>query len=55
MIISGYKEVTNGKYLARNMEIDNLQNGRKSVLTIDRLQSGSNLSENSFTPAALEK
>jgi len=55
MIISGYKEVTNGKYLARNMEIDNLQNGRKSVLTIDRLQSGSNLSENSFTPATLEK
>ncbi len=55
MIISNYKEVGNGKYLARNMEMDNLQNGRKSILTIDKLQNGSNLSENNFTPAALEK
>ncbi len=55
MTISNYEEVGNGKYLARNMEMVNLQNGRKSILTIDRLQNGSNLSENSFTPAALEK
>ncbi len=55
MIISDYKEVCDGKYLARNMEMDNLQNGRKSILTIDKLQNGSNLSENNFTPAALEK
>jgi hypothetical protein len=55
MTVSEYEEVNNGKYLARNMEMVNLQSGRKSVLTIDKIQSGSALSENSFTPAALEK
>jgi hypothetical protein len=30
-------------------------NGRRSVLTIDKFQTGSNLSENAFTAAMLEK
>ena len=55
MTISGYDEVGSGMFLARNMVMINLQNGRKSILTIDQLQNGSSLTENSFTPAALEK
>lgn len=55
MLISGYEEVGNGKFMARQMEVNNFQNGRKSVLTIDKLQMGSTLTENNFTPAMLTK
>lgn len=55
MILNKYEEAGKGKFMIRKMEILNLQNGRKSVLTIDQLQMGSTLTENSFTPAALEK
>ena len=53
--IRKYEEAGQGKFIIRKMEILNLQNGRKSILTIDQLQMGSALTENSFTPAALEK
>ena len=55
MLLSKYEEAGKGKFMIRKMEILNLQNGRKSVLTIDQLQMGSAIGENSFTPAALEK
>ena len=55
MIISDYKELGNNKVMASQMEITNVQKNRKSVLTIDQLQIGSNLSEDYFTPARLEK
>jgi hypothetical protein len=55
IILSDYEEIDDGKYMVRKMEATNLQNDRKSVMTIDKLQKGSNLTENSFTPAALEK
>jgi hypothetical protein len=53
--MSGYEEMGNGKYIIRRMEANNLDNGRRSVMTIDQLQKGSDLTENSFAPSALEK
>jgi hypothetical protein len=55
ILLRDYEEVDDGKYMVRKMEAINLQNDRKSVMTIDKLQKGSELTENSFTPAALEK
>jgi len=55
ILLSDYEEVDDAKYMVRKMEATNLQSDRKSVMTIDKLQKGSALSENSFTPAALEK
>jgi hypothetical protein len=50
-----YEEVDNGKFMVREMEAVNLDNGRRSVMTIDQLQKGSDLTESSFSPSALEK
>lgn len=50
-----YEEIEDGKYMMRKMEAKNLENGRYSVMTIDKLQKGSALTENSFAPSALEK
>ena len=55
ILLSNYEEIEAGKFMIRKMEATNLQNNRKSLMTIDKLQKGSNLTENSFTPAALEK
>ena len=55
MIISNYEKQTNGKYFAFNMEIRNLQNERKSLMTVDKFQLGSALNENSFSTTNLEK
>jgi hypothetical protein len=52
--ISDYRKQSNGKYFAFKMEMKNEQNGRKSVMTIDAFQIGSDMTENSFAPAALE-
>lgn len=50
-----YEEMGDSKYIIRRMEAENLDNGRRSVMTIDQLQKGSELTENSFAPSALEK
>lgn len=55
ILLRDYEEIDDGKYMVRKMEAINLQNDRTSVMTIDKLQKGSDLTENSFTPAALEK
>lgn len=55
IILSNYQEIDDGKYMVRQMEALNLNNNRRSIMTIDKLQKGSSLTENSFTPAALEK
>ena len=55
MTVSDYQDLGNGKVMARKMEIKNVQNGRRSVLSIDKLQMGSSLTENNFTTAMLEK
>jgi hypothetical protein len=53
--IKNYKKQSNGSYFAFNMEMKNVQNNRSSVMTIDKFQLGSNLSEAQFTPAMIEK
>jgi hypothetical protein len=50
-----YEGMGDGKYIIRRMEAENLDNGRRSVMTIDQVQKGSELTENSFSPSALEK
>jgi hypothetical protein len=50
-----YEEVDEGKFIMCKMEAKNLENGRRSVMTIDQIQKGSTLTENSFAPSALEK
>jgi hypothetical protein len=50
-----YEEIDDGKFMIRRMEAHNLENGRRSVMTIDKVQKGSELTENSFSPSALEK
>jgi hypothetical protein len=53
--INNYKKQGNGSYFAFNMEMKNVQNNRRSVMTIDKFQLGSNLTEAQFTPAMIEK
>jgi uncharacterized protein len=55
ILVGRYDEVDKGKYIIRSMEANNLDNGRRSVMTIDKFQKGSSLSESSFAPSALEK
>jgi len=52
--IKDYKKQSNGSYFAYYMEMKNVQNNRRSVMTIDKFQLGSNLSEAQFTPAMIE-
>ena len=53
--IEHYKKQSNGKYFAFYMKMENKQNGRKSIMTINKFQIGSSLTESKFTPAMLEK
>jgi outer membrane lipoprotein-sorting protein len=50
-----YRKQSNGKYFSYEIEMRNVQNGRRSIITIDKFQSGSNLPESAFTAAMLEK
>ena len=54
-IIKDYREQSNGSYFAFYMEIRNLQNNRRSEMTIDNFQLGSNLPEAQFSPAMIEQ
>jgi outer membrane lipoprotein-sorting protein len=53
--IKDYRKQSSGKYFAFYMEKENVQNGRKSVMIINRFQENSALPESAFTPAMLEK
>jgi len=55
MTVSNYQDLGNGKVMAKKIVIENVQNGRHSILAIDKLQTGSSLTENNFTTAMLEK
>lgn len=55
MVFSNYETMGQDKALARKMEIENLQNNRKSVLTFEKIQLGSKLTENTFSVSMLEK
>lgn len=55
MTLGDYQELGGGKVMSRRMEIKNEQTGRRSVMSINQLQAGTNLTENNFTTAMLEK
>jgi len=50
-----YRKQSNGKYFCFNMKMSNVQNKRVTEMVVDKIQLGSNLSENAFAPAAMEK
>jgi len=53
--IDKYQIQTNGKFFAFQMQMENKKNGRKSSIVIDKLQTNSTLSENTFTSGMLKK
>jgi len=54
-LLDNYKKQSNGKYFSYFMQMENVQTGRKSVMTVDKFQAGSHLPESAFSPAALDK
>lgn len=55
LTFSKYEKQKNGKYFAFMMDIENLQNKRKSVMIVDQFQLGSELTESSFSTTNLNK
>ena len=55
MTLNDYQKQVNGKYFSFRMEMNNRQNGRSSVIAINRFQLGSKLAESYFSTANLEK
>jgi outer membrane lipoprotein-sorting protein len=53
--ISDYKKQANNRYFAYHMTMQNVQNGRKSEMKVDKFQSGSKLPESMFSPSMLDK
>ncbi len=54
MNIEEYRRQAGGRYFAFKMEVQNVQNNRRSVMSVDQFQSGSDLDESYFTVSALE-
>lgn len=52
---SGYKQQPDKSYFAYNMVMENVQNGRKSEMKVDKFQNGSKLPESTFSPNVLDK
>lgn len=53
--IGKYEKQSGGKYFAHRMEMQNVQNQRKSVLIVNKIQAGSNLPESKFSPNTLNQ
>ena len=52
---SAYKKQSNNHYFSYHMTMQNIQNGRKSAVKVDKFQSGSKLPESDFSPTRLQK
>jgi len=52
---SDIRKVADGKYMAASMQMENVQNGRKSVISMGQMQYNPNIKEEYFTVAYLEK
>lgn len=50
-----FRKQSSGGYFAFFMEKENVQNGRKSIMAIDKFQEGSSMSESAFSPNQLGK
>lgn len=53
--LSDYRKQTNGRYFAFSMNMENVRSNRRSEMRIDKFQLGSNLDENSFAVANLDR
>ena len=53
--IKKYEKQKSGQYFAFYMEKKNVQNGRKSIMIINKFQENSTLPESAFTPSMLSK
>ncbi len=53
--IDDYRKLSSGNYFAHKMVMENLRNGRKSEMIVDKFQLGSKLAENIFSPSMLDK
>jgi len=53
--IKDFRLQSNDKYFAFYMEKENVQNGRKSMMIIDKFQAGSSMPETAFSPTMLSK
>jgi hypothetical protein len=49
------RKITEGKYMAASMQMENVQNGRKSVISMNQMQYNPDVKEEYFTVAYLEK
>lgn len=55
MLCSDVREIAKGKYMAASLQMENVQNGRKSVFSMGQIQYNPNVKEEYFTIAYLEK
>ena len=54
-LIKDYQQQPSGYYFAFYLEKENVQNGRKSIMIIDKFQEGSEMPESAFSPTMLDK
>lgn len=52
---SDVRKMAEGKYMAASMQMENIQNGRKSMITMGQMQYNPNVSDEYFTVTYLEK
>ncbi len=52
---SDIRKIAEGKYMAASMQMENVQNSRKSAIIMDQMQYNPNVKEEYFTVAYLEK
>jgi hypothetical protein len=50
---SNYQKRPNGRYFAYSMEKENIQNGRKSIMVVEKFQDNSTLPENAFSSSMM--
>jgi hypothetical protein len=54
-ILKDYRELGKGKYFAFYMEMRNVKNNRRSVMSVDKFQMGSAMPEAQFSPTMIEQ
>ncbi|HZJ74839.1 MAG TPA: outer membrane lipoprotein-sorting protein [Perlabentimonas sp.] len=54
MTLSDYRKQSNGRYFSYGMQMENVQNKRRSEMRVNKFQMGTNLNEGSFAVSAIE-
>ena len=53
--IKDFRKQSGGGYFAFHLEKENIQNGRKSIMTVDKFQESCAMTESAFSPNLLDK